>query len=555
MKSINPKVNKLFIFYHVLSTFQHATFCIHAYETTLGNAFTSGTTTASPAINKTDTPTIQNTRVEEITSILFQKHHVKSLSINSKMVNHGDAFFALKGLNTDGNDYIIDALNKGAVVVITDDEKSIKIDPDKIIFVKNVQKALYKAIEIFYPKKPRILIAVTGTNGKTSVVSYIAQLYSSLGKKSASIGTIGVQVFECDNSTMKDAPEISNKDELQFTTLDYLSFRKIAYNLTEAGVEYLAFEASSHGLDQGRLGEIKVDVACFTSFSQDHLDYHLNSENYLQAKVKLFTHHLLVDGIAILSSGIKEIEFIRACLNKHNVRFMTVGEKDNGEGNLKITKITSSLHEQNIFFEFGSSNYTFNTSIIGSFQAINLLIAASSVHYTNNTSFTFDKIISVLPKIESVKGRMERVESTGGNIFVDYAHTPDALEKVLKELNSIKLQGAKLVVIFGCGGNRDRIKRNQMGKIAGKLADSVIVTDDNPRLEDPALIRQEIISGIDGGNYIEIGNREEAIKHGVNNLQLNDILVIAGKGHENYQIIGNDEILFSDVEIVKKYTV
>ncbi|HJD56046.1 MAG TPA: UDP-N-acetylmuramoyl-L-alanyl-D-glutamate--2,6-diaminopimelate ligase [Rickettsia endosymbiont of Pyrocoelia pectoralis] len=466
---------------------------------------------------------------------LFQKHHIKGLSTDSQIVKENEAFFALKGQYVDGNNFIKDALNKGIQLIITDDKKNATID--KIIYIEDVQTALYEAIEIIYPNKPHNMIAVTGTNGKSSVVSYIAQIYSLLGKKAASIGTLGVQVFGSDNFN-DNVPEL--------TTLDYLSFRKIAHKLAENGIEYLAFEASSHGLDQQRLGDLKVKIACFTSFSQDHLDYHHTKENYLLTKLKLFTDHLSQDAISILNSDIAEIEFIKDYLNKHDIKFITVGKK----GDLKITKIDSSLKEQNISFIFNNNEYSFTTPIIGSFQASNLLIAVLSVYYTN---FNFDEIISVLTEVKAVKGRMERIENS--NVFIDYSHTPDALEKALTELKNIKATNDNLSVVFGCGGNRDKTKRKLMGQIASRIADNVIVTDDNPRHEDPKLIRAEIISGIEKANYIEIAARDDAIKYGIDNLKENDILLIAGKGHENYQIIGDKKLPFDDAEIARKYII
>ncbi|XVN41264.1 MAG: UDP-N-acetylmuramoyl-L-alanyl-D-glutamate--2,6-diaminopimelate ligase [Rickettsia endosymbiont of Argas persicus] len=456
---------------------------------------------------------------------LFEKHYVQGLSNNSKTTQKNDVFFAIKG----GNNFIEDALSKGAVLVITDNKQTIATD--KVIYVENAQIALYEAIELFYLKKPKTMIAVTGTNGKSSVVSYIAQIYSLLGQKAASIGTIGVEVFGI-NSFSDNFPAL--------TTFDYLSFRKIIHKLAENSIDYLAFEASSHGLDQQRLGDLKVNIACFTSFSQDHLDYHHTKKNYLLAKLKLFTNHLSKDGIAIINSDIEEIDFIKDYLNKHKVKYLCIGTS----GDCKITKINSSLKGQNINFIFDSKERIFNTPIIGSFQASNLLIAALSVYHTG---FEFSKIIDALTKVKAVKGRMERVKDA--NIFIDYAHTPDALEKALTELKNIKAKGSKLSVIFGCGGNRDTTKRKLMGEIAATIADYVIVTDDNPRNEDPKAIRTEIISGIETTNYTEIADRKEAIKYGINSLKENDILLIAGKGHENYQIIGNDKVEFDDAKV------
>ncbi|WP_342270232.1 UDP-N-acetylmuramoyl-L-alanyl-D-glutamate--2,6-diaminopimelate ligase [Rickettsia endosymbiont of Orchestes rusci] len=474
--------------------------------------------------------------------ILFRQHNITGLSVNSTSIKENEAFFAIKGKNYDGNKFILDALNQKAGIIITDNNESVELNPAKIIYVKNARIALSLAAKIFYPKEPPYLIAVTGTNGKSSVVSYIAQLYSLLGKNAATLGTLGVEYFGDIKS-----PEIL-EDTSSLTTPDPINFRKIIHNLADNDIEYLAFEASSHGLDQKRLYGIKVNVACFTSFSQDHLDYHQTKDAYLLAKLKLFTDNLLPSGLAVLNSDIAEIEFIKDYLNKHDVKFITVGKKASKKGNLQIIKTLQALYNQIVSFDFNGLNYAFNTHIIGSFQASNLLIAALAVHHTG---FNFRETIMSLMKIRAVKGRMERIERT--NILVDYAHTPDALEKALSELKNIKLKGSKLIVVFGCGGNRDKSKRSLMGEIAARIADNVIITDDNPRNENPASIRKEIISGMSKANYIEIADREEAIKYGINNLQTDDILLIAGKGHENYQIIGDKKIPFDDAEIAKKY--
>ncbi|WP_341789460.1 UDP-N-acetylmuramyl-tripeptide synthetase [Rickettsia endosymbiont of Polydrusus tereticollis] len=517
---------------------------------------------------------------------LFQQHNITGLSTDSRSIKENEVFFAIKGENYDGNKFILDALNHKAGIIITDNKESVELNPTKIIYVEDIRIALSLAAKILYPKEPKYLIAVTGTNGKSSVVSYIAQLYSLLGKNAATIGTLGVEYFgnrvlsklayreEFKGDTERRTAAYSNVREdsstgstyklpleVEFgknsiiklpeilenipplTTLDPINFRKIIHNLTDNDIEYLAFEASSHGLDQERLYGIKVNVACFTSFSQDHLDYHQTKEAYLLAKLKLFTDNLMPSGITILNSDIAEIEDY---LNRHNVKFTTIGQ----EGDLKITKTVSSIRGQNINFTFNNKDYEFNTEIIGSFQASNLLIAALAVH---NTGFAFDEVINLLPKVRPVKGRMERIRHK--NIFVDYAHTPDALEQTLTELKNIKLKGSKLIVIFGCGGNRDKAKRSLMGKIAARIADNIIITDDNPRDENPSDIRKEIIDGVIkiSDKYIELESREEAIKYGINNLKQDDILLIAGKGHENYQIIGDKKLPFDDIEIAKKY--
>jgi len=470
---------------------------------------------------------------------LFQEQQIKGLATDHRLVKENEVFFALKCKNHDGKDYITEALSRKAAFVVTSDKLiNQMLDVDKIIYVADVQAALNSSIQTFYSQEPKVRIAVTGTNGKSSVVSYIAQLYSFLGKRSACVGTLGVQTF-VQNNDFKCTESTSG-----LTTPDFLGLKKIAHNLAENRIEYVAFEASSHGLDQKRLGQIKVQVACFTSFSRDHLDYHKNKEAYLLAKLKLFTHHLLPTAIVILNSDMPDIHFIKRYLDEHCIKFLTVGM----DGNLKITRVSGSLKGQTIHFIFDSHKYEFHTQVVGSFQAYNLLIAAFSIFHTG---ISFQEIFSSLPNVKAVKGRMQQIEH---NIFVDYAHTPDALKKVLTELKNVKLPDGELIVIFGCGGDRDREKRALMGEIAAELADNIIVTDDNPRYEDPKIIRAAVISGISKSKYIEISDREKAIKHGVDSLKQNDILLIAGKGHEDYQIIGDTKIEFDDATVAKNYT-
>ncbi|MDD9336891.1 MAG: UDP-N-acetylmuramoyl-L-alanyl-D-glutamate--2,6-diaminopimelate ligase [Rickettsiaceae bacterium] len=463
----------------------------------------------------------------------------QSLCFDSRLAKAGDIFFAIKGASSDGNKFIDDVINKGVKFIVTDDAESLK-NPNiiangvHITLVSDARVALSQAANILYPLLPQYMVAATGTNGKTSVVSYCRQLYTLLGIPSCSIGTIGV---ECSGGLdLTSIQEILDKSPA-LTTPDPLTFRHILHKLAENGTKYLAFEASSHGLEQQRLLGIKVDAACFTSFSQDHLDYHKNMDNYLLAKLKLFTDNLSQTGVAVLNSEIEQLDYIKSYLQERNIKFLTVGMN----GDLKIIDSTICT--------YNGQKYNFTTDIVGSFQATNLLIAVMMVHLTG---FPFEQVISKLPQIKAVKGRLERVANS--NIFIDYAHTPDALEKSLLELKKIKSNKGLLKVIFGCGGNRDSGKRALMGEIAAKIADEVIITDDNPRNEDPKFIRQQIIQGIISitNRYIEINNRKIAITETINNLQEDDILLIAGKGHENYQIIGNKKLPFSDFDIAKE---
>lgn len=467
----------------------------------------------------------------------------KILCYDSRLVKSTSLFFAIKGASSDGNKFINDVINKGVKFIVTDDAASLK-NPNiiangvHITLVSDARIALSQAANILYPLLPQYIVAATGTNGKTSVVSYCRQLYTLLGASSCTIGTIGIECPE--NLDLTTIQEILDKSPA-LTTLDPVTFRHILHNLAENNIRYVAFEASSHGLDQERLHGIKVDAACFISFSQDHLDYHKNMDNYLLAKLKLFTDNLSQTGVAVLNSEIEQLDYIKSYLQERNIKFLTVGMN----GDLKIIDSTICT--------YNGQKYNFTTDIVGSFQATNLLIAVIMVHLTG---FPFEQVISKLPQIKAVKGRLERVANS--NIFIDYAHTPDALEKSLLELKKIKSEiysnRGSLNVIFGCGGNRDSGKRALMGQVAAQIADRVIITDDNPRYEDPKFIRQQIIQGIIAitNRYIEINNRKIAITETINNLQEDDILLIAGKGHENYQIIGNKKLPFSDFDIAKE---
>ncbi|WP_375359761.1 UDP-N-acetylmuramoyl-L-alanyl-D-glutamate--2,6-diaminopimelate ligase [Candidatus Tisiphia endosymbiont of Nemotelus uliginosus] len=470
---------------------------------------------------------------------IISQMNSRSLCFDSRLAKAGDIFFAIKGVDFDGNKFIDDAINKGVKFIITDDAKSLSnpsiiANDIHVTLVSDARLALSQAADILYPLLPQYMVAATGTNGKTSVVSYCRQLYTLLGVPSCSIGTIGV---ECSGGLdLTNIQEILDKSPA-LTTLDPVTFRHILHKLAEINTRYVAFEASSHGLDQQRLCGIKVNAACFTSFSQDHLDYHQNMDNYLLAKLKLFTDNLSQTGVAVLNSEIEQLDYIKSYLQERNIKFLTVGMN----GDLKVIDSTICT--------YNGQKYNFTTDIVGSFQATNLLIAVMMVHLTG---FPLEQVILKLPQVKAVKGRLERVGNS--NIFIDYAHTPDALEKSLLELRKIKSDKGLLKVVFGCGGNRDSSKRPLMGEIAAKIADEFIITDDNPRNEDPKSIRQHIIQAIIAitNSFIEIKNRKIAITKTINNLQKDDILLIAGKGHENYQIIGNAKLPFSDFDVASK---
>ncbi len=451
---------------------------------------------------------------------------------DSRVIAEKEIFVALKGLVVDGNQFIEDILSTAAFIV-TDQVSAIKnfnYNP-KIILVDNAKAALNYLLSNFYTKLPKYLIAVTGTNGKTSIVNYIRQICYYSSKSSASIGTLGIQK---DNYTALDNSGL--------TTMDVVNLYKTLSNLAQDDYEFVALEASSHGIDQGRLGLLKFNVGVFTSFSQDHLDYHKNLDHYFASKFKLFSNHLQPESLAIISKQVSDITNIEQELSENKISYFNV-EKD-CHFSTKITK-----NGQEVLLEYKNKIYKFNTSIIGNFQLCNLIQASLAVEYCG---INLNDIVKILYKVKAPKGRLEKItpDTSMFDVFIDYAHTPDALELTLKTLKTIVPAKGRLIALFGCGGDRDKSKRPIMGQIAYLWADIVIITDDNPRGEEAKLIRQHIISA--APNAIEIENRKSAIEYVINNAKENDVIVIAGKGHENYQIIGTIKYDFSDEQEVLK---
>lgn len=477
--------------------------------------------------------------MEELIRSIFTKFGVTNICSDSRCLKQGEAFFAIKGSAWDGNQFISEALQKGCIA-FTDDQK---YQEEKVFILPDIRLGLAIASGIIYPDLPANLIAVTGTNGKSSVVSYVFQLLKLLGQEAASMGTIGVS-----STKALDAEFLADLSE-NLTTSDPLTFRKLLHTIANLGIDNVVFEASSHGLDQKRLGNIKLKSAGFSSFSQDHLDYHHSMEKYLAAKLSLFTNNLAPQCEAVINSEILNGDYgnqVLEFLNKNSINYSSVGE----DGYIQIKFINTSITGSDVHFFYRNKVYQFNTEIIGSFQGVNLLMAARLV---SNLDYDFNRIIELIPRLEAVLGRLQRVgKSTDPfHIFIDYAHTPDALEKTLTELKKIKDKAGKLYVIFGCGGNRDESKRPIMGKIAANLADHVIITDDNPRRENAASIRADILASAPHAE--EIPDRRNAIENILAKLGKNDILLIAGKGHEDYQIIGDEKIPFSDYKIAYNF--
>ncbi len=452
---------------------------------------------------------------------------VFGLNSDSRRIEPGDVFFALPGASVHGNQFIPEAVRRGCLAIVTD------IDPPgdpgvPVIIVKDVRAAYARAASRVYEPQPEITVAVTGTNGKTSVASFVRQIWNHAGIPGASIGTLGV-----DTATRHIDGALTTPDS---RTL-HLSLRA----LKAQGINHVALEASSHGLDQRRLDGIHFEAVAFTNLSRDHLDYHANMDEYRDAKLRLFTDLLVDTGPAIVNVDDPEHEpFMFAALSA-GATLLTVGREG---AYIEILSIETEGYGQRVEVRHVGEKTSFHLPLTGEFQVSNALIAAALA-----MSSGVDKAdaFPALSELKGAKGRLELVaEHKGAAIFIDYSHKPVALESALAALRPYAKN--KLRLVFGAGGDRDKGKRPMMGEVAQRMADDVIVTDDNPRTENPAAIRAEILATATGAK--EIGDRKAAITAAVKSLQAGDVLLIAGKGHEEYQIVGTTKHHFSDHEAV-----
>jgi len=449
------------------------------------------------------------------------------LASDSRAVRPGYLFAALSGTRADGADFVDDAIARGAVAVIGRPEMRARVEAQGARFIAsdNPRLALAREASAFFGAQPKTVAAVTGTNGKTSVAVFLRQIWSALGKNAASLGTIGA---------VTPKGEISLKQ----TTPDPIELHRLLAEMKAEGVDHLALEASSHGLDQYRLDGVEIAAAAFTNITRDHLDYHPSFEDYLDAKLRLFTELVRADGIAVVNTDAAHAEHFVRAVRARDLRLLTVGES--GE-TLKLVSRTPRADGQTLSVEYDGRTYNVSLPLAGSFQASNALVAAGIAIGLGNAPAS---VFATLEHLKGAPGRLERVATaaSGAPVYVDYAHTPDALETVLTAIRPHV--AGKLHVVFGCGGDRDRGKRPLMGKAAAVHADVVTVTDDNPRSEDAREIRSAILGGCSGA--AEIGDRAEAIRSAIAALAAGDVLVIAGKGHETGQIIGAETRHFSD---------
>jgi UDP-N-acetylmuramoyl-L-alanyl-D-glutamate--2,6-diaminopimelate ligase len=456
---------------------------------------------------------------------------VSGLAVDSRTVKPGDLFFALAGHKTDGTRFIEAAIASGAVAVAGD---HLPAGECRMPFVvtPNPRRALALAAARFYPQQPATIAAVTGTSGKTSVAAFTRQIWQRLGHASASIGTIGL---------------VSPKRVVygSLTTPDPIALHRQLDEIARDGVTHLAFEASSHGLDQYRLDGVRIAAGGFTNLTRDHMDYHPDVAHYLAAKLRLFRDLVMADGAAVIAADHDCSQAVIDAARAKQLRLVTVGAKGDGAGE-GICVAASGIDgfAQKLELVHHGRRYSIRLPLVGEFQIENALVAAGLAIGTGSEP---DRVFAALEHLEGAKGRLERVgEHNGAPIFVDYAHKPDALAKALQALRPYAKR--KLVVVFGAGGDRDAGKRPLMGAIAAGNADSVIITDDNPRSENPALIRSAILGAAKGAK--EIGDRTEAIRTAIAGLQSGDALLIAGKGHETGQIVGDRVLPFSDHDAV-----
>ncbi|MFC0243829.1 UDP-N-acetylmuramoyl-L-alanyl-D-glutamate--2,6-diaminopimelate ligase [Rhodopseudomonas telluris] len=453
---------------------------------------------------------------------------IGGLAVDSRAVKPGDLFFALAGAKTDGARFIAAAVAAGAVAVAGEHPPAGELAVP-FVTVRNPRRALALAAARFYPRQPAVIAAVTGTSGKTSVAAFTRQIWQRLGHASASIGTIGLVT-----------PTRSVYGSL--TTPDPIALHRSIDEIAGEGVTHLALEASSHGLDQFRLDGVRVAAGGFTNLSRDHMDYHPDVAHYLNAKLRLFRNLVQDGGAAVISADHDCSSEVIDAARQRGLRLMTIGRNgDPGEG-IKLIDAAVDGFAQRLVVEHAGQRVALKLPLVGEFQIENALVSAGLVIGTGgDAAATF----AALEHLEGAPGRLDLVGAhDGAPVFVDYAHKPDALAKALQALRPYAKR--KLVVVFGAGGDRDTGKRPLMGAIAAENADVVIVTDDNPRSEDPAAIRAAILAAAPGAR--EIGDRAEAIRTAIGDLQPGDALLIAGKGHEIGQIVGDTVLHFSDHE-------
>jgi len=458
---------------------------------------------------------------------------ITGLTADSRRVEPGYLFAALpsatRGSGTDGRNFIGDALARGAAAVLAPPGTALAGNTPLLVD-ENPRRQLALLAARFYQRQPKTIAAVTGTNGKSSVVGFTRQIWAHLGKTSASIGTLGI-----DAAGFEAGPSL--------TTPDAVALHQTLAALAEAGVDHLAMEASSHGLDQYRLDGVDIAAAAFTNLTRDHLDYHQSEAEYFAAKQRLFERLLPADGTAVLNADSPYYEALRATCRHAGHRITSFGVNTS---DMRIDDLSPLPDGLRLCVTIALRTFETRLPLVGAFQAYNALAALGLVI---GCGAAVDEAFAALAYLKGVRGRMQLVgrHPSGAPVYVDYAHTPDALETALRAIRPHV--AGQLAVVFGAGGDRDPGKRVMMGQVAAERADRAIVTDDNPRREDPASIRRQILAGCPGA--AEFDNRAKAIAAAIGNLAAGDALIIAGKGHETGQIVGTQVFPFDDAAVAQ----
>ncbi len=463
----------------------------------------------------------------------LQDVQIAGLTADSRRVEPGFLFAALPsvtlGSGTDGRDYIGDAVARGAVAVLAPPGTELT-DAAQLVVDENPRRQLALLAARFYQRQPKTIAAVTGTNGKSSVVGFARQIWSHIGVPAASMGTLGI-----DADGFDAGPSL--------TTPDPVALHKTLSDLADAGVDHLAMEASSHGLDQYRLDGVNIAAAAFTNLTRDHLDYHQTEVEYFAAKQRLFEQLLPAGGTAILNADSPYYEEIRDTCRHAGHRISSYGLSTS---DMRIDDLSPLADGLRLCVTIAHRTFETRLPLVGAFQAYNALAALG---LAIGCGAAIEDAFAALALLKGVRGRMQLVgrHPNGAMVYIDYAHTPDALETALSAIRP-HVSG-DLVVVFGAGGDRDAGKRAMMGKVAAQFADRSIVTDDNPRREDPASIRRQILTGCPGA--VEFDNRAKAIAAAIGDLAPEDTVIIAGKGHETGQIVGTQILPFDDAEVAR----
>jgi UDP-N-acetylmuramoyl-L-alanyl-D-glutamate--2,6-diaminopimelate ligase len=454
---------------------------------------------------------------------------VTGFAIDHRKVARGSVFGAFKGTVFDGEDFIEPAIERGAVAVVARPEAKVERVP--LLADVEPRRLFAELAAKFYAPYPETIVAVTGTNGKTSTVEMTRQIWRMLGHRSASIGTLGVTTADDQVTT-------------GLTTPDIVTFLSNMAGLDRMGISHVAYEASSHGVDQHRCEGVPLAAAAFTNFSRDHLDYHQTMESYFEAKMRLFEELLPSGSPAVVWTDDPKSEEVIERARRRGHEVLTIGRK--GE-TIRLVEQKPTALGQTLMLEHGGKSHRLSLPLIGAYQASNVLTAAGLVLATGGA---WDATFTAMQRVAPVRGRLERavIGRNGVPVYIDYAHTPDALEAAIAALRP-HVEG-RLITVFGAGGDRDQGKRPQMGEVASRLSDVVIVTDDNPRSEDPAVIRSAIMAGASGAT--EVAGRREAIAEAIRIACPSDIVLVAGKGHETGQIIGDKVLPFDDALVARE---